>query len=72
MLQRLARRLALLKTPICPFDDNAVPQREVHWVQPKLVAEVGFTEWTAEGKLRHPRFLGLRDDKKPKDVVREG
>jgi ATP-dependent DNA ligase len=41
-------------------------------VQPKLVAEVGFTEWTAEGKLRHPRFLGLRDDKKPKDVVREG
>ena len=72
MLQRLAMRLALLKTPICPFDDNAVPQREVHWVQPKLVAEVGFTEWTAEGKLRHPRFLGLRDDKKPKDVVREG
>lgn len=41
------------------------------WVEPKLVAQVSFTEWTSDGKLRHPSFLGLRPDKKPKEVVRE-
>jgi ATP-dependent DNA ligase len=40
-------------------------------VKPKLVAQIAFTEWTQEDKLRHPRFLGLRDDKKPEDVRRE-
>jgi len=40
-------------------------------VKPTLVAEVGFTEWTGDDKLRHPRFLGLRRDKNPKRVVRE-
>jgi bifunctional non-homologous end joining protein LigD len=43
----------------------------VHWVRPKLVAQIGFTEWTSEGKLRHPRFFGLRFDKSPEEVVRE-
>ena len=43
----------------------------MHWVQPRLVAEVGFSEWTTAGELRHPRFQGLRDDKDPADVVRE-
>jgi bifunctional non-homologous end joining protein LigD len=41
------------------------------WVKPKLVAQVQFAEWTSDGILRHPSFLGLRDDKKPEDVVRE-
>ncbi|MFL5767591.1 MAG: ATP-dependent DNA ligase, partial [Actinomycetota bacterium] len=41
------------------------------WVEPKLVAEVGFSEWTPDGKLRHPRYLGLRNDKSPDEVVRE-
>jgi bifunctional non-homologous end joining protein LigD len=40
-------------------------------VKPALVAEVGFTEWTPEGRLRHPRFVGLRDDKSPKEIVKE-
>jgi bifunctional non-homologous end joining protein LigD len=40
-------------------------------VKPDLVAQVGFTEWTVDGKLRHPRFLGLRTDKSPTDVTRE-
>jgi ATP-dependent DNA ligase len=44
----------------------------VHWVKPKLVAQIGFTEWTPGGKLRHPRFLGLREDKRPEEVMREG
>jgi bifunctional non-homologous end joining protein LigD len=43
----------------------------VHWVEPKLVGEVGFSEWTDAGELRHPRFQGLRDDKDPAEVVRE-
>ncbi|MBS4538028.1 hypothetical protein GOQ27_06115 [Clostridium sp. D2Q-11] len=41
-------------------------------MKPKLVGEVGFSEWTNDNKLRHPRFEGLREDKNPKDVVREG
>ena len=41
------------------------------WVKPKLVAEVKFTEWTTAGEMRHPVFLGLREDKRAEDVVRE-
>lgn len=53
-----------------PFDDG--PQESgLHFVAPDLVAEVGFTEWTRDGRLRHPRYLGLRDDKDPAEVVRE-
>lgn len=52
-----------------PFDGDA--PRSAHWVEPELVAEVGFTEWTSDGKLRHPRFVGLRRDKDPHEVVRE-
>ena len=51
---------------------HLLPRRGVHWVEPRLVGQVGFTEWTDDGQLRHPRFQGLRDDKKPADVVREG
>lgn len=45
--------------------------RDAHWVRPRLVAQVAFSEWTRDGRLRHPRFLGLRTDKEPADVVRE-
>jgi bifunctional non-homologous end joining protein LigD len=41
------------------------------WVEPKLVGEVAFSEWTDEGVIRHPSFQGLREDKKPTDVIRE-
>ena len=71
-LQRLGGRLAQLETPICPFAVDGLPRRGVHWVKPKLIAQIGFTEWTMGHKLRHPRFLGLRQDKSPEDVVREG
>ncbi|MGW3626649.1 non-homologous end-joining DNA ligase [Streptomyces sp. NPDC000880] len=68
----LRRRLEALRQSRSPFE--AGPEMRVrgaHWVRPELVAQIGFTEWTRDGRLRHPRFLGLRFDKKPTDVVRE-
>ena len=72
MLQRLRKKLAALTTPISPFDGQGLPRSGVHWVKPKLVAQIAFTEWTRDDKLRHPQFLGLREDKKPQEVMREG
>ena len=69
-LRDLAERLAPLRRDDSPFADP-VREREVTWVEPRLVAQVGFTEWTRDGRLRHPRFLGLRDDKAAEEVVRE-
>src|SRR3984893_3340354 len=70
-LLRLSKQLRALEINVSPFAGNGLPRRGVHWVKPKLVAELGFTEWTPESKLRHPRFLGLRTDKDPNEVVRE-
>jgi len=63
--------LAGLEQDRPPFGHGRLPRSGVHWVQPRLVAQVGFSEWTTGGELRHPRFQGLRDDKDPTDVVRE-
>jgi bifunctional non-homologous end joining protein LigD len=54
-----------------PFTDAPRIRSGVHWVRPELVCQVGFAEWTSDGRLRHPRFLGMRSDKHPNDVVRE-
>jgi bifunctional non-homologous end joining protein LigD len=71
-LEMLGERLKPLLVPTCPFaPDPDLPRRNVHWVKPKLVAEIEFAEWTRDGKLRHPHFLGLRPDKTPSEVVRE-
>jgi bifunctional non-homologous end joining protein LigD len=70
-LQRLAGLLEPLQRAGSPFADE-VPERSVTWVEPALVAQVGFSEWTRDGRLRHPRYLGLREDKPASDVVREG
>lgn len=70
-LQRLGDRMQDLERDEPPFDRGDPPSTGVHWIRPDLVAQIGFTEWTAGGKLRHPRFLGLRRDKDPSDVVRE-
>jgi bifunctional non-homologous end joining protein LigD len=48
-----------------------VVSRTAHWVRPELVAEVTFGEWTSSGTLRHPSYVALRDDKDPREVVRE-
>ena len=52
-----------------PRDQPAAASTRPHWVIPELVAEVRFTEWTRDRRLRHPVFLGLREDKKGRDVV---
>jgi bifunctional non-homologous end joining protein LigD len=70
-LRDLAARLAPLRQHQSPFADQ-VRERGASWVEPRLVAQVGFSEWTRDGRLRHPRFLGLRDDKAAEEVVREG
>jgi bifunctional non-homologous end joining protein LigD len=69
-LLRLRHQLDTRVTSRSPFVDE-VREKGAHWVKPDLVAQIGFTEWTHDGKLRHPRFLGLRTDKSAKDVVRE-
>jgi DNA ligase D-like protein (predicted ligase) len=69
-LRELLGRLRRLTQPRSPFADRA-GERGAHWVRPELVAQVGFAEWTHDGRLRHPRFLGLRVDKKAADVARE-
>jgi DNA ligase D-like protein (predicted ligase) len=71
MLRTLSARLRELEVPTSPFGRNQVRERAVHWTRPELVAQIGFTEWTRDGMLRHPRFLGLRADKDARDVVRE-
>lgn len=69
-LHALHKRLEGLGRRDSPFADR-VRERGAHWVAPELVAQIGFTEWTRDGRLRHPRFLGLRDDKPADQVVRE-
>jgi DNA ligase D-like protein (predicted ligase) len=72
VLRDLGGRLRKLRREDPPFADAAaISARGVTWTEPKLVAQVGFTEWTSHGRVRHPRYLGLRDDKAPREVVRE-
>ena len=72
--QKVARDLRALLEPLerptSPFAGKP-PHRDAHWVEPRLVAEVELTEWTADGRARHPSFKGLRKDKPAADVVRE-
>jgi bifunctional non-homologous end joining protein LigD len=70
MLRSLAAELAARETDRSPFGGR-VREPSVHWARPELVAQIGFSEWTRDGMLRHPRFLGLRTDKAPDSVVRE-
>lgn len=69
-LHDLLQRLRALHSPSPPFSDPP-RMKGVHWVRPELVAEIAFTEWTRDGKMRHPRYLGLRPDKAATEVRRE-
>jgi len=70
-LRDLGSRLRELETPESPFVDARPIPRGTHWTRPELVAQIGFAEWTNDGRLRQPRFLGLREDKRPAEVLRE-
>jgi len=70
-LSELGARLRELEADSSPFPPFKPIPPGTRWVRPELVAQIGFAEWTRDGRLRHPRFLGLRDDKPARDVVRE-
>lgn len=69
-LRSLMEKFRALERKTSPFADE-VKEKEVHWLEPKLVAQIGFEEWTNYGKLRQPRYEGLRYDKDPSSVIRE-
>ncbi len=73
VLDLLAARLAPLRRGTSPFAAEVPPEhaRYAVWAEPRLVVEVAFTQWTSAGRLRAPSYKGLRDDKDPRDVVRE-
>jgi bifunctional non-homologous end joining protein LigD len=70
-LHDLGARLRALETPESAFLDARPVPRGTHWTRPELVGQIGFAEWTTDGRLRQARFLGMRDDKRPDEVVRE-
>ncbi len=69
----LRARLEGMAARECPFTPRPAGRlgKDARWVRPELVCEVAFTEWTSDGKIRHPSFQGLREDKRPEEVVRE-
>ena len=84
LLKSLYPKFKMLSRKDCPFVNlpekkngrygqgiTAKEMKRCHWVEPKLVCQIKFSEWTRDGKLRHPVFLGLREDKEAEEVVRE-
>ena len=72
LLLKMRSQLDQLEVPITPFTKAiGLPRVRAHWTRPEIVVQVGFIEWTGNGKLRHPRLLSVRDDKDPREVVRE-
>jgi bifunctional non-homologous end joining protein LigD len=70
-LADLGARLESLAVSQPPFTRGSGLPRNARWVEPRLVGQFAFGEWTRDGKLRHPRYLGMREDKRPREVVRE-
>ncbi len=70
-LEAMYERLQPLERKTSPFEETPRTGEPVHWVTPRIVVEVKFSEWTADGKLRQPIYVGTRDDKDPRDVTRE-
>jgi ATP-dependent DNA ligase len=72
LLLRLRAQLDALEVPAPPFTKaTGLPRLRAHWTRPEIVVQAAFLEWTVHGKLRHPRLLGVREDKSPREVVRE-
>jgi DNA ligase D-like protein (predicted ligase) len=72
LLLELRARFDAIEIPATPFTKAVgLPRVRAHWVQPRIVVQVAFIEWTGHGKLRHARCLGVREDRSPQDVIRE-
>ena len=71
LLDEVFRKLRAIEQPRSPFSTSPKTNERAHWTAPTYVAQIRFNEWTAGGNLRQPVFLGLRDDKNPRDVRRE-
>jgi bifunctional non-homologous end joining protein LigD len=72
LLLDLRARLEAIELPAPPFTKAiGLPRKRAHWVRPAIVVQVAFIEWTVHGKLRHSRLIGIRTDKRPRDVVKE-
>src|SRR5205814_3029811 len=72
LLLDLRAQLDNLEVPKTPFTKAVgLPRLRAHWVRPEIVVQVGFIEWTVHGKLRHPRLLGVRNEKPAREVVKE-
>jgi bifunctional non-homologous end joining protein LigD len=67
----LRKQLEKIERKTSPFNIEPKPNAPVHWVQPKYICEMSFTEWTTDGSMRHPQFEGMRPDKKPENIHRE-
>jgi bifunctional non-homologous end joining protein LigD len=70
-LADMSRRLRRIERKTSPFDPTPHTNEPAHWVRPEIVVEIKFTEWTGDGRLRHPVFIGVRDDKSPREVTHE-
>ncbi|GAC1388991.1 MAG: non-homologous end-joining DNA ligase [Vulcanimicrobiaceae bacterium] len=70
-LASMTKQMQALETDGSPFAEPVKANTPAHFIEPKLVAQIRFTEWTRDGVMRHPAFLGLRADKKPSECVRE-
>jgi ATP-dependent DNA ligase len=71
VLRDLGAKLGRLERSDPPFTAGDLPGRGVHWVEPRLVAQIAYTEVTRDGRLRHPRYVGLRPDKPAAEVTLE-
>ena len=72
LLLGLRKRLDALEVEAPPFvGARGLPRKGAHWTRPEVVVQVAFMEWTGHGKLRHPRLIGVREDKAAREVVRE-
>lgn len=70
-LKNIRSKMNRMERKTSPYDKGNPEKKSIHFITPKLVCEVAFTEWTEDDKLRHPRFKGLREDKKPEDAHKE-
>lgn len=70
-LRDLKKKLSHIYQADCPFDLNAPKGKDIHWVEPEMIVEINFSNWTNEKILRNPVFLGIRTDKKPKNITIE-